>query len=404
MPFDSSNTVTIVNYENLASIVMLNGKDTTFFITRQQHPKEFDSIIKNFDQSSINKNWEAQKKTYDSEASLIMGLIISALAIMFFFTVIIPKTKVWLGVKKAKSVLKFFVGITVLIAILFYNSGHKPSAFIAIVILLILLREFLPEPKVTVENQSESNGVINDNNFSTEEDLTHIYLGKDLNFSLDELNKILLKRFPFYIQLKLAEDKEKFLLRLNKFILSKTFYIHDKDCYKEMPVLISASAIQLTYGLSKYLLPHFQFIHVFPQEFVRVDHSISFLEGNVSGQRINLSWKHFLNGVNNENDGQNVGLHEMAHALYYQIFVVDAYSHGRFKKLYDGFLTDGNKVYHYEKSLDEGLYSEYAMRNIQEFWAESVELFFEKPNELMKEYYNLYNAMCMLLNQYPASL
>lgn len=229
-----------------------------------------------------------------------------------------------------------------------------------------------------------------------------VYYGDELNFSNEELEAILTKRFPYFTQRSLLE-KQKFIHRLQNFIAEKTFKIHDKQGYREMPVLISAAAIQLTFGLDKYLLPHFEFIHVYPEEFMRVQPSICFLEGNVSGYAINLSWKHFLRGYENNNDGQNVGLHELAHALYYQTFVVEENVDKDFRDMYDGFVSDGNKAYHTEMNMDGGLYSDYAMKNFQEFWAESAELFFEKPQEMKRHYPQLYETIKLLLNQDPAN-
>jgi hypothetical protein len=52
-----------------------------------------------------------------------------------------------------------------------------------------------------------------------------------------------------------------------------------------------------------------------------------------------------------------------------------------------------------KQAMDAGLYSRYAMQDFQEFWAESVEIFFEKPLDLFKKYPNLYYAMRNILNQ-----
>ena len=43
----------------------------------------------------------------------------------------------------------------------------------------------------------------------------------------------------------------------------------------------------------------------------------------------------------------------------------------------------------------------YAETNLQEFWAESVELFFEKPFDFNSHYPNVYKALKLLLNQDP---
>ncbi len=228
------------------------------------------------------------------------------------------------------------------------------------------------------------------------------YYGDELNFSDEQLIAILTKRFPYYNALT-AVERTIFVSRLQKFITDKTFKIHGAKGFKEMPVLVSAAAIQLTFGLKKYMLPYFEFIHIHPQEFVRVKPILCFLEGNVSGHSINLSWKHFLDGYDNPTDGQNVGLHELAHALYYQTFEAAENIDTNFRNQYDNFNLDGNKAYHTEKSSGGGLYSEYAEKNFQEFWAESVALFFEKPVEMMSCYPQLYQTMSSLLNQYPAA-
>ncbi len=228
------------------------------------------------------------------------------------------------------------------------------------------------------------------------------YYGDELNFSDEQLAAILTKRFQYYNALSPTEQ-EIFIERLQKFMADKTFKIHGEKAYKEMPVLISAAAIQLTFGLKKYLLPHFEFIHIHPQEFLRVRPILCFLEGNVSGHSINLSWKHFLDGYANLKDGQNVGLHELAHALYYQTFEVEENVDKNFRNYYDDFNVFGNKAYHTEKTVAGGLYSEYAEKNFQEFWAESVEIFFEKPVEMRSNYPQLYQAIKEMLNQDPVT-
>lgn len=236
-------------------------------------------------------------------------------------------------------------------------------------------------------------------NFDTARTSLLKYDGIDLDFADVEIDSALTKRFPYYVAIS-ATDKERFIHRLKNFIADKTFYIHDESGYKEMPILISAAAIQLTFGLKKYLLPYFKNIHVYPEEFFRSNNmGICFLEGNVSGNNINLSWKHFLRGYEKSTDGQNVGLHELAHALYYQTFVVGQHVDENFRDSYDNFVDSGNKVYHTEKTVAGGLYSEYAVTHFQEFWAESAEIYFERPDMLRELYPSLYGAMKNLLKQ-----
>ncbi len=163
-----------------------------------------------------------------------------------------------------------------------------------------------------------------------------VYKGKDLKFSTEEIEAILSKRFPYFNTLS-AGEKFRFLQRHKKFMGQKVFRIHDKSGFKEMPVLITATAIQLSLGLDEYMLPHYEFINIFPEEFLGIGPHIRFLEGNVSGNTINISWKHFLQGYANIENGQNVGLHEMAHAYYCQNMVCEDERDHTFVKAYGNF-------------------------------------------------------------------
>ena len=226
-----------------------------------------------------------------------------------------------------------------------------------------------------------------------------VYQGDDLDFSEELVRKVLIKHFPFFTRL-LHPDQDKFISRLKKFIRSKIFVIHDVKGYREMPILISASAIQLTFGLHKFLMPHFSIIQIYPQEFIALE-PMRVLIGNVSGNTINIAWKQFLEGYRNRSEKNNVGLHEMAHALYFQNFETDEYIDKSFKDSYHHFTALGDKIFEREKLLTIGLYSDYAMRNFQEFWAESIEIFFQSPERLQNHYPDMYRLLCDLLCQDP---
>ncbi len=224
-----------------------------------------------------------------------------------------------------------------------------------------------------------------------------VYRGCDLDFSNGEITRVLEKHQPYYKKLT-AEEQKRFVRRLKKYVFIKTFVIHDKSGFREMPILISAAAIQVSFGLSSYLMPDYLYIHVHPKEYIAAD-NLRILAGNVQGRHISLSWKHFMDGFIYPEDGQNVGLHEMAHAVYSQTFLFQYEEDRAFKKAFPGFELTANKVYEKEQSVKRGMYSAYAKKNFQEFWAESVELFFEKPDAMQERYPELYIAISRLLNQ-----
>jgi MtfA peptidase len=226
------------------------------------------------------------------------------------------------------------------------------------------------------------------------------YNGRDLKFDEAQIIAVLQKRFVYFNALGMAEQR-RFLARHKKFMRSKIFKIHTYNGFKEMPILISATAIQLSFGLEEYMLPYYQNIHIFPQEFLGMHPTMRFLEGNVSGNSINISWKHYLEGYEKKNDGQNLGLHEMAHAYYSQNFTFDGEKDKCFINGFSSYNSCGNKIFEAEKIQSGNLFSDYALKNFQEFWAESVEIFFERPSDMKMQYEELYESMSLLLNQTP---
>jgi MtfA peptidase len=226
------------------------------------------------------------------------------------------------------------------------------------------------------------------------------YNGWDLKFDEAQVTAVFQKRFAYFNALGMAEQK-RFLTRHKKFMRSKIFKIHTYNGFKEMPILISATAIQLSFGLEEYMLPFYQYIHIFPQEFLGMHPTMRFLEGNVSGNSINISWKHYLEGYEKTSDGQNLGLHEMAHAYYSQNFTFDGKKDSCFINGFSSYNTFGNKVFEEEKIQSGNLFSDYALKTFQEFWAESVEIFFERPSDMKAQYEELYESMSLLLNQRP---
>ena len=132
-----------------------------------------------------------------------------------------------------------------------------------------------------------------------------------------------------------------------------------------------------------------------------IEPHIRFLEGNVSGNSINISWKHYLQGYENIENGQNVGLHEMAHAYYCQNMVCKDERDMAFVKTYSNFDMQSNTVFKNELLSTQRLYSDYGLKNLQEFWAESVEIFFERPLAMKEQYPDLFTTMSLLPNQQP---
>jgi hypothetical protein len=204
---------------------------------------------------------------------------------------------------------------------------------------------------------------------------------------------------PYYASLNKA-GKERFLARVQHFVEVKTFNYIDIEADESIPLLVGAAAIQLTYGLEHYLLDYFGTIHILKDRYRYGRYETPF-EGHVSEDGIYLSWAHFLKEFTNYSDGQNVGLHEMAHALTYVNFTV---REGRDKIFHDHFTefsAIARPVFERMQAGETNLLDAYAATNYQEFWAVCIETFFERSHAFRKQLPELYVSLCSLLNQDP---
>lgn len=226
-----------------------------------------------------------------------------------------------------------------------------------------------------------------------------VFKGRNAGIDNATIHSILTKRFHYYQSLS-ADEQKRFRGRVGKFMRRKIFIVKNTTGFKEMPVLVSAAAIQLSFGLPYFLLPFYKYIRIYPKEY-QASHTIYLLTGNVKENTISVAWNHLLQGYNDVSDGCNVGLHEMSHALYFQKMVIEKEYATRFEKKYKQLIAACEEAHCLEKKVEKDLYSAYAEASLQEFWAETTELFFEKPHTLYTQHPAVYLAMKDLLNQNP---
>ena len=217
----------------------------------------------------------------------------------------------------------------------------------------------------------------------------------------NQYHMILEGGFPYYRKLsRLKQDV--FLERTIKFILSKRFEYVEIKADERMPVLISAAAVQLTFGLQNYLLDHFKTIYVMERSY-HYGLSGQAFEGHVNYNGIYLAWDSFSKQFENYMDGSNVGLHEMAHALAYVNFSVDEGLDPAFKHRFYTFSHIARPVFNEIQKSGNIFLGSYAATNYNEFWAVCIENFFERPETFKDQLPELYNGLCRLLNQDPLS-
>jgi Mlc titration factor MtfA (ptsG expression regulator) len=167
-----------------------------------------------------------------------------------------------------------------------------------------------------------------------------------------------------------------------------------------MPILISAVATQLTLGLENFSLNYFKDIYVLQHDYHYGYYSLPFM-GHVDSSGIYLSWDNFLQGLGNNADSNNVGIHEMAHALAYVNFVTKTDEDKHFIREFKNFSKVARPIFQDMQKGRKTLLGDYAATNYHEFWAVSVEMFFENPLAFKHQLTDLYMAMTRVLNQDP---
>ena len=210
-----------------------------------------------------------------------------------------------------------------------------------------------------------------------------------------------MEQYQDYYKALNNRNKKLFEKRVQKFIEIKKFIPRGElnEISPEMKALIAASAIQVTFGMPGVYFQHFWRILVYKDTYysrVRGEYH----QGAVHKRGlIILSWKNFLKGYVIRNDGKNLGLHEMAHALHLENRILN----GEYNYFKDKWKKEFVKISKEERAKirngQKTIYRKYAATNKYEFFAISIELFFEKPEELREYDQNIYYVLSNLLKQ-----
>lgn len=224
---------------------------------------------------------------------------------------------------------------------------------------------------------------------------------------LEHQFKRVIARYFIYYQKLSPSKKSKFEKRMQRFIDEKEFIGREMDQVSvEMKALIAASATQLTFGLSNVYLAHFKRILIYPDTYYStINQQYHKGEVNPEGQLIVLSWKSFLDGYIDPNDSYNLGLHEMAHALLLENRIKNKENNFFSKRALKNFFKLAEVEIHEIKAKgNHPLFRNYGGENKHEFFAVTVETFFENPQKFRSLKPELYKALVKLLHQDPCKL
>lgn len=221
------------------------------------------------------------------------------------------------------------------------------------------------------------------------------------NIELAIIEKELDNFFPFYKTLN-TELKKRFIYRTSEFIKSKKFVPRQNVFLSQhIVIIISACAIQITFGLDEYLIEHFEYVLVYPDIYESpVTGKRHKGETNLSGF-ICLSWVHVQTGVDNTNDNYNLGLHEWMHALRFNGFK-GASTDYFFENYINKWIACSIPEYYKLKNGKSSIFRKYGAENINEFLSVCTEHFFESPEEFKDQSPELFKQTCILLNVEPS--
>jgi MtfA peptidase len=207
---------------------------------------------------------------------------------------------------------------------------------------------------------------------------------------------------PYYNSLP-DDLKKRFLRRTIEFRLSKEFRYHYLQKEEFIPIVISGAAVQLTFGLKNFLIEYFTVINVIQKEY-NVSGNDKILEGHVraDNQSISISWNNFISGYEDYTDSENVGLHEMAHAISFDfLYGYQENRNAAFISKFKEYIQEAGPVFDELRQGKNDVLDDYGRLNVEEFWAVSVETFFENPQEFKTKMPEFYDAISNVLNQDP---
>ncbi len=227
---------------------------------------------------------------------------------------------------------------------------------------------------------------------------THLYL---FSRKLTKSQKSVLRRnFKFYNRLN-DKHKRYFEHRVACFIKDKDFI--GRQGFKiteEVKVMISATAVMLTFGFRDFYIGIISKIVVYPKAFYsKTNQTLHKGEFNPRLNALVLSWEDFIVGLDIENDNLNLGIHELTHAIHINSIkerdVSSTIFNDSFKEL-TKLLADNPNLRN--KLVNSDYFRKYAFTNQFEFLAVIMETFIETPHEFRSHFPDVYNKTKQMLN------
>lgn len=217
-------------------------------------------------------------------------------------------------------------------------------------------------------------------------------------------HKAILAKYAIHYQ-RLNEAGQQRMERITAAFLGEKEWVGAGMAVKEeQKVMISACAAQLLMGFPDLVLQHFERIIVYPDTY-RSPKSGRMHQGEVRPKPgiIIISWEDFVHGYAHSRDAHNVGLHELAHALWFEDMIENSEHNFLDRRLLSLWNRMASEHVARIKRQEPHFFRDYAGTNQAEFFAVAVEYFFEQPAEFRQALPELYATMAGLLKQDPAA-
>lgn len=211
---------------------------------------------------------------------------------------------------------------------------------------------------------------------------------------------ILEQQFQFYGKLT-EKEQNYFEHRLASFLKDKYFTGRENLVVTdEMKILVSATAVMLTFGFRDFYIGLIHKIFIYPDEFYsNINQEYHKGEFNPKFQTLVLSWKHFKEGYDINNDNLNLGIHEFSHAIHLNSLkerdVSSAIFSDSFKELTQLLATHKSLR---QELIESKYFRDYAYTNQFEFLAVIIENFIETPQEFKSQFPEIYVKTKQMLN------
>jgi len=211
---------------------------------------------------------------------------------------------------------------------------------------------------------------------------------------------ILVHEFIFYKRLS-NKEQQYFEHRVAAIIKDKTFIGRGNfEITDEVKILISSTAVMLTFGFRDFYIGLIDKIFVYPDAFYsNTNQDYHKGELNPKLKALVLSWDDFEQGYNIGDDNLNLGIHEFAHAIHLNSIKEKDVSSTLFKDSFKELtsLLSANEILRKELIASK-YFRAYAYTNQFEFLAVLIEYFIETPLEFKAQFPSIYVKVKQMLN------